>query len=117
MVIRGYKGESSSEVSDRMLRALSSSPTFSSSKLTPAFSHGILKPIGSCWRDVTLNHCQGLVPTENGSQQAINFLLAQNFSATSASCHVGCGLLVRVGYRSSISINVDYGVCVAMLAV
>ena len=111
MVIRGYKGESSSEVSDRMLRALSSSPTFSSSKLTPAISHGILKPIGSCWRDVTLNHCQGLVPTENGSQQAINFLLAQNFSATSASC----GLLVRVGYPSSI--NVDYGVCVAMLAV
>ena len=87
MVIRGYKGETSSEVSDRMLCALSSSQTFSSSKLTPDISHGLLTPTASC----DSQPLPGTGPNkQNGSQQAINFLLAQNFSATSASS----GLLV-----------------------
>ena len=69
------------------LCALSSSPTFSSSKLTPAISHGLLTPTASC----DSQPLPGTGPNkQNGSQQAINFLLAQNFSATSATS----GLLV-----------------------
>ena len=53
----------------------------------PMGCHGLFTPTVGCWRDVTLNHCQGLVPTDKteSRQQAINFLLAKNFSATSAT--------------------------------
>ena len=102
VVIRGYKGETSSEVSDRMLCALSPSPTFSSSKLTPAISHGLLTPTASC----DSQPLPGTGPNkQNGSQQAIYFLLGSELLCN--FCKFFWPARLRVG--SSCMINV-YGV-------
>ena len=68
VVIRGYKGEHRRKSATVVLCALSSSPTFSSSKLTPAISHGLLTPTASC----DSQPLPGTGPNkQSGSQQAI----------------------------------------------